>query len=165
MPEGDIRVLGADTHIDRKYLPVLLLGGAAVLYLSFRSRPAPSSTAPTVDQSLASNASANNSYALEFYQAQQQAAYEIMQLTAANALQQQQMNQSYQLAAGMTPGLLQQCISLTNWYALAADIRQSLQSQVANGTLYQTVGPGGSICFSPTQRGLAGAPPPAPVVG
>ncbi len=158
MPEGDVHILGSDTHISKKRAPFLLAGGAIVLFLALRSRASAGPSGPTVGAQLASNQQQNNAFALEFYQAQAQAQFELAQLMSSNAIQQQQLNQSYQLAAGINPGLLQQCIPLGQWYNLAKDVRNSLQSQTNNGQLFQSIGPNG-ICFAPTQMGVSGHAP------
>jgi len=157
MPEGDVHILGADTHIPRKYAPWALGGAAIVAFLALRSR-ASSQQQPTVDQSLAQAQASGNSYALEFYQAQAQARQEIAQLTASNAIEKQQLDQAYQLQAGLNPGLLAQTIPFNQWYSLGNDVRQSILNQVANGQLYETVGPNG-YTFGPTQAGVSGHAP------
>ncbi len=158
MPEGDVHILGADTHISKKRAPLLLAGGAIVVFLALRSRAAAPAAGPTVDSSLAGARQQNNAFALEFYQAQTQAQFELAQLMASNSIQQQQLNQGYQLAAGINPGLLQQCIPLAQWYNLGSDIRDSLSNQVRNGQLFQSIGING-VCFAPTQMGISGHAP------
>jgi hypothetical protein len=154
----DIRILGADTHIPRKNLPLVLLGGAAVAAFVFLRPRMRIQTGPTVDQTLAGNAQAADQTGLEFAQLQAQTADQQAQLMASTAIQQQQLNEAYQLSAGMNPGLLQQCIPLVDWYNTAADVRKNLTDQVRNGQLFQTIGPSG-ICFGPSQAGIAGHPP------
>jgi hypothetical protein len=154
----DIRLLGADTHIPRRNLPIFLVGGAALLFVLFRGRQAAPTSSPTVDQQLAGNLAQNDQTSLEFYQIQQQAQQQLAQLMSANMLQQQQMNQAYMLSAGLNPGLLQQCIPFQQWYNLQSDVRGNLTDQVRNGQLFQTIGANG-ICFGPTSAGIAGHQP------
>lgn len=156
MPEGDLRILGADTHLPKRTAPLVIAGGLVLAYLIFRGR-SQQTAMPTVDQAAAQAVQQNNAYALEFYQAQQQAAYQIQQLTAMNALEQQQLNQQYQLSAGLNPGLLAQTIPWNDFYNLPADVRNSLQSQVNNGQLFQTASASG-VTFGPTQMGIQGHP-------
>lgn len=157
--EGGVRILGADTHIPRKYAPWMVGGAAIVAYLALKGRNSGQQRSqPTVDTAIAQAQQQDNAFALEFYQAQTQAAYQIAQLTQSNALEKQQLDQAYQLQAGLNPGLLAQTIPWAQWAGLTNDVKQSLLNQVNNGQLFMTQGANG-ITFGPTQQGIQGHPP------
>lgn len=153
MPEGDVRILGADTHIPRKNAPWLLGGAALVTILALRSRGS-SASGSSVAQDTSGAASQNAADSLEFYRIQQQASSELAQLMASNKLESQAMEYAYkQSAAGQ-----RMCIPSGQYYSLDNATRKSLQNRVANGQLLETVGPDG-ICFTPTAAGQAGYMP------
>jgi hypothetical protein len=156
MPEGDVRIGGLDTHIPRKNFPFVLVGGALAAYILFLR---PRGTAqPNIAGSVAAAQAASDQTSLEFAQLQSQVQLQLAQLAASTAVEKQQLNQQYQLAAGLNPGLQTQCIPLIDWYNTQTDIRGNLVQQVRDGQLYMSIGPQG-VCFSPTQQGIAGHPP------
>jgi len=154
MPEGDVHILGANIH--RSQLPLVLGVGAIAAYLLLRPRVAASGgTTGAVDTSGANAAAQLN---LEYQMLQNQAAYQMQQLSAMTSLQQQQLTEAYNLQAGMNPGLLSNCIAYLDWYALDQTSRNAVQQQVNNGQLLMTPGSSG-WCFTPTTMGVAGHPP------
>lgn len=149
MPEGDVRIFGADTHIPQKHFPLVLGGAAVVAFLAFRSRPSPSGGSGSNTP-----AAANDSSSLEFARIQQQAATELAQLMAMNKLESQATEYAYK----NSPAGQRMCLPLTQYYALDAGTRRSFESRVANGQLLETIGADG-ICFTPTAQGQAGFMP------
>ena len=151
MPEGDVRILGADTHVSKSRFPWLLGGAAIVTFFALRSRP----QGGTPGAALASGA--NDAAAqtdLEFYRIQQQSASELSQLMASNKLESQAMDYSFrQSQAGQ-----RMCIPTGQYYSLDNATRKTLQNRVTNGQLVETVGPDG-ICFTPTAAGSTGYMP------
>lgn len=156
MPEGDVKIGGLDTHVSQKAFPFVLVGGAIAAYILFKPR-APAG-APDISGSVAAAQTASDQTSLEFAQLQAQVQYQLAQLAASNAIEKQQLNQQFQLAAGLNPGLQTQCLAYTEWYNTGEDIRRNLVQQVRDGQLYMNAGPNG-ICFAPTQQGLQGHPP------
>lgn len=150
----DVRIFGADTHVPKRTFPWLLGGAAVVAFLALRSKSASPSSSASTTQDLSALQSANNQSSLEFFQAQQQAQYELAQLTAANKLEiQAQQNTYNQTGAGQ-----RMCIPLSTWYNLAPSDRAQFSQRVNNGQLLETLGPDG-ICFTPTAAGSAGYMP------
>jgi len=152
MPD-DVRLFGADTHVPKKTFPWLLGGAAIVTVLALRSKSA-QGQGPSLAQGIADAGTQSNQASLEFYMAQQQAAYELAQLTASNKLESQAAENSYsQTGAGQ-----RMCIPLSTWYNLAASDRQQFSQRVNNGQLIESIGPDG-ICFTPTNAGIQGYMP------
>lgn len=160
MPEGDVRIGSFDTHIPRHSLPYVLAGGAILFFLLARRNPPANSagSSASTEAAIASAQQASDQTSLELQMNLQQAQVQLAQLAASTALEQQQLNQGYQLAAGINPGLQTQCIPLTTWYSLDRSISGNLVQQVRDGQLYMNVGANG-VCFAPTQQGIMGHPP------
>lgn len=160
MPEGDVRIGSFDTHIPRHSLPYVLAGGVILFFLFTRRNPPASSgtSSAGTDAAIASAQMASDQTAVELQMNLQQAQVQLAELAASTALEQQQLNQGYQLAAGINPGLQTQCIPLTTWYNLSRDITGNLVQQVRDGQLYMNIGANG-VCFAPTQMGIMGHPP------
>ena len=158
MPEGDVRIAGFDTHVSQRAFPFVLVGGAIAAYILFKPRAAAAGAPSNISGTIAAAQTASDQTSLEFAQLQAQVQYQLAQLASSNALEQQQLNQQYQLAAGLNPGVQTQCISIVDWYNTAEDIRRNLVQQVRDGQLYMNLGPNG-VCFSPTQQGIQGHPP------
>lgn len=157
MPEGDVRIFGADTHVSKKSFPWVLGGAAIVTVLALRSRAAPSS-GPSVDSSLADAAAANQAANIEFARLQIQSQSELAQLMAANKLEAQAQENAFQIMKASTPGAQRSCISLQQWSFLDAATKKSFQNRVANGQLIESLGPDG-VCFTPTAAGAMGHMP------
>lgn len=150
----DVHILGAD--IPRSRLPLYLGGAALIGFIFLRSR-----TPNTAGPSAAADLSASNQAAmlnLEYQMLQDQSQFQLAQLASMTSLQQQQLNEAYNISAGMNPGLLQNCIPYTEWYQLDSATRNSVMAQVNNGQLTMTPSLNG-WCFTPTQMGIAGHPP------
>lgn len=158
MPEGDVRIGGLDTHVSQKAFPFVLVGGAIAAYILFKPRGMAVTSPGDISGTVAAAQSASDQTSLEFAQLQAQVQYQLAQLAASNAIEKQQLNQQYQLAAGLNPGVQTQCISIVEWYNTAEDIRRNLVQQVRDGQLYMNIGPNG-VCFAPTQQGIQGHPP------
>lgn len=152
MPD-DVRLFGADTHVPKKTFPWLLGGAAVVAFLALRSKPA-GGQGPSLAQGISDAAVQSDSASLEFYKAQQEAAFELSQLTASNKLEAQAQSNAYaQTGAGQ-----RMCIPLATWYRLGAADRTQFTQRVNNGQLIESIGPDG-ICFTPTSAGISGYMP------
>jgi hypothetical protein len=158
MPEGDVRIGSLDTHISRRSFPYVLAGGAIVAFLVLRNKPMGMPGTDNIAATVAAAQQSSDQTSLEFQQNLMAAQLQLQQLAASSAIEQQQLNQQYQLAAGVNPGLQTQCIPLTTWYNLSQDITRNLVQQVRDGQLYMNIGTQG-VCFAPTQQGIQGHPP------
>lgn len=159
MPEGDVRIGSLDTHIPRKSFPFVLAGGAILFFLLSRKNAAPTGgSSGSADAAIAAAQQSSDQTAIELQQQTAQAQYQLASLAASTALEQQQLNQGYQVAAGLNPGLQTQCIPINTWYNLDKSITGNLVQQVRDGQLYMNIGANG-VCFSPTQMGIQGHPP------
>lgn len=150
----DVHILGAD--IPKGRLPLYLGGAVLIGFLLLRSR-----TQASAVNSAAADLSASNQAAmlnLEYQMLQDQSQFQMAQLASMTSLQQQQLNEAYNLQAGMNPGLLQNCVPYTEWYQLDSATRNSVLAQVNNGQLTMSPSVNG-WCFTPTQMGIAGHPP------
>lgn len=150
MPEGDVRILGADTHISKSKFPFVLGGAALVAFLAFRR---PSGNSPAAVSNTPAGGGGSDT-GLEFYKLQAEAASDLAHLMAMNKLE----SQAQEYAFKQTPASQRMCIPLTSYYNLDKATRASFENRVKNGQLIETIGPDG-ICFTPTQEGQMGYMP------
>jgi hypothetical protein len=146
MPE--IQVFGQETGIDRRFLPLVVIGAGVAAYLIFRPRAAttvPSFSVPESD--------------IEFARITEQANDQLNRLNAMTALEQRMIDTQFQINAGLTPGLLRQCVPYEKWWNLDGPTRQGIQQQVRNGSMLMSATAQG-FCFTPTTMGVAGVPAP-----
>lgn len=149
MPQ--LEVLGVNTGLDRSRLPLVLGLGAIALLLLFR-RPAGAS-------SPAGAGGLDAAGAAEFYRTSAAAATDMRQLAAATQIRLRELDiqaRGQELAFADSPSALASCWSQSQWNQLLPADRKLIRAQAKRSGSLITAGPNGSVCVTPSRRGIEG---------
>lgn len=98
--------------------------------------------------------------AAEFAKIASEANVELAQLTSINSLEQRRLDLAFQTSAGVTPGLQARCVPWGRYLEMDAPTRATIERQIRDGALIAQPSLMG-MCYTPTNRGLAGSQPRA----
>lgn len=98
--------------------------------------------------------------AAEFAMIASEANTELAQLTSINSLEQKRLDLAFQTSVGITPGLQARCVPWPRYLEMDAPTRATIERQIRDGALIAQPSLSG-MCYTPTNRGLAGSQPRA----